>query len=70
MNRLAFRTNRIIQLPLISLTMQSGNTGSISGTLCVLGSRFQWKVNAKSTRDQLLKNGHQLLVCQPIIHGG
>ena len=51
MNRLAFRTNRIIQSPLI---VQWVNNGSISGTLCVLGSWFPWKVNAKSTRDQLL----------------
>ena len=53
MNRLAFRINRIIQSPLI---LQSLNNVSICVTLCVLGSWFLCKVNAKSTRDQLLLN--------------
>ena len=38
----------------LDLTMQSVNTGSLSGMLCVLGSLFPWKVNSKSTRDRVL----------------
>ena len=53
-NRLAFRTNRIIQSPLTLHCNQWALEAFLERYVFLIGSRFPWKVNAKSTRDQVL----------------